>query len=214
MKQLLLAAIFLLPTLFTFGEEHVIELASIPESGWNIISDGYSVPDPEPGFKIVEYVTRWREQGSAAGFRLPFPETYQSAYYILEFKEPYEYPDALHLHRISLEAYGLNSKMLVTLLIEDNQGKKQEIFIGDLEYEGWKEMSYSNPDWLVPIDGFKITGIMIYQKNEPLVIPADKVVYFNELSIELHYQNPLEYTPSDDDGMSLEDYADSLGDSE
>jgi hypothetical protein len=177
----------------------LIDFGRTAPSDWVLESDGYSVPAREKtaGLKIVKSdgyripseiyagrvtIVEDNPKGSVLGIRFAIPLGEQPSYWLLR---PAKTGDAVHEARItavSLFVSGRNDDTDVAVLAEDKDGRKLEIYIGTLNYEGWQALTFVFPQES-PVYGFRFKGITFYKRGQASNIIPDRVVYIKKLVI-------------------------------
>lgn len=125
------------------------------------------------------------------GVRVHFPEYQVNSYAII--KPPFEIPayataegtqDAKPgskfdgfgviknvgvIKSIQVNVLGRNFPNGLSLLLEDQNGVDQQIFIGYMNFEGWKALQWNNPNYQTDVRNRELFSAPLYPKSEPFV---------------------------------------------
>jgi hypothetical protein len=97
---------------------------------------------------------------------------------------------------LSLNVYGTNYPHGIAVRIKDEQGMERDLFLGHLDFDGWKEMTWTNPNYIEDVRDrtlitqplypyatphIKLMGIVIYRDGAN--IGGDFVVYFRDITV-------------------------------
>lgn len=70
---------------------------------------------------------------------------------------------------IAVNAYGLNFPHGLTVLLIDSSGKETPIFMGYLNYDGWGELRWDNPNYVTEVRNRELRLFPLYPKSTPTV---------------------------------------------
>jgi hypothetical protein len=75
---------------------------------------------------------------------------------------------------ISVNVYGQNFPHALSVILEDHQNKENEYFLGYLDFDGWKTMTWSNPGYITEVRNRELRNFPLY----PTLAPMQKLVGF------------------------------------
>jgi hypothetical protein len=73
------------------------------------------------------------------------------------------------LKSLSLNVYGLNYPHTVSVVLENDRYEQQEIFLGSLEFDGWRTLVWNNPNYLEDVRLRDIHVYPLYPSYTPFV---------------------------------------------
>jgi hypothetical protein len=73
------------------------------------------------------------------------------------------------LKSMSLTVRGLNYPHKVTLLIADFYNKVREIPMGSLNFDGWKQLNWTNPNYVYDVGNLELSRMPLYPYTVPLI---------------------------------------------
>ncbi|MFO8065651.1 MAG: flagellar filament outer layer protein FlaA [Spirochaetota bacterium] len=100
------------------------------------------------------------------------------------------------LKSLSLNAHGLNFPHGVSVILKDQNNEEQEIFLGNMNFQGWRRLEWENPNYISEVRDRelrtfpmypnlqpmrKLVGIRIYRDGE--MEGGDFVGYFKDINI-------------------------------
>lgn len=122
------------------------------------------------------------------GIRVRFPESDFNSY--ADIEPPFEipafdperrfYPDdegepgfgvignVGPIQQIRLNAYGLNFPHRISVLLQDQDNRIQEVMMGDLEFDGWNTLVWNNPNYISDVRDRELQVTPMYPRTEPL----------------------------------------------
>jgi hypothetical protein len=71
------------------------------------------------------------------------------------------------LKAVSVEAYGLNFPHGLSVILLDQEGNQRQIFMGYLNFDGWKDMKWENPAYVQEVRSREIRVYPLYPKSTP-----------------------------------------------
>ena len=100
------------------------------------------------------------------------------------------------IRSVAINAYGLNFPHGLNVLLIDNQGNEKVCFMGYLNYDGWAELTWNNPQYVMEVRNRDLRLYPLYPTNTPFVkfggirldrdadkIGGDFVAYFKDVKI-------------------------------
>jgi hypothetical protein len=115
---------------------------------------------------------------------------------------------------VAVNAYGLNFPHALNVLLLDSQGNERAVFMGYLNYDGWAELTWNNPQYIMDVRNRELRIYPIYPTSTPFVKFAgfrldrdadqeggDFVAYFKD--VKLIYDKAVLDTDRDIDDEGL-----------
>ncbi|MDR1565877.1 MAG: flagellar filament outer layer protein FlaA [Treponema sp.] len=115
---------------------------------------------------------------------------------------------------VAVNAYGLNFPHGLNVLLLDSQGNEKAVFMGYLNYDGWAELTWNNPQYIMDVRNRELRIYPIYPTSTPFVKFAgfrldrdadqeggDFVAYFKD--VKLIYDKAVLDTDRDIDDEGL-----------
>jgi hypothetical protein len=97
---------------------------------------------------------------------------------------------------VSVRAYGLNFPHGLNAILIDSQGNEKVCFLGYLNYDGWGELTWNNPQYIMEVRNRDLRLYPLYPINTPFVkfggfrldrdadrVGGDFVAYFRDVRI-------------------------------
>lgn len=163
-------------------ENWEIELAS---SAQTVTNEAYSYVKAAP---VREGATRYGGE-TVLGVRVHFPEAPYNSYAIV--KPPFDIPayekadenDANGtkfegygvvknvgvLKSLSVNVYGKNFPHGLGLILEDQNNVQKTIFMSYLDFDGWKTITWNNPNYITDVRNREIRKMPLYPQTTPLM---------------------------------------------
>jgi hypothetical protein len=69
---------------------------------------------------------------------------------------------------ISVNVYGSNFPNGFGLILKDQNNNEQQIFMNYLEFDGWRELVWNNPNYVTEVRDREITKYPLYPRSEPM----------------------------------------------
>lgn len=85
--------------------------------------------------------------------------------------------------QVRVWAYGMNYPMGLYVTIRDENEVKQSYFMGYLNFEGWKELIWENPNYISDVRNRAVKREPLYPKSAPSVT-IDSIVIYRDAMIE------------------------------
>jgi hypothetical protein len=115
---------------------------------------------------------------------------------------------------IMVNAYGLNFPHGLSVLVLDSQGNEKSLFMGYLNFDGWGQLTWNNPQYITDVRNRELRIYPIYPTSTPFIKfagfridrDADKeggdfVTYFKDVNVV--YDKAVLYTDRDIDDEEL-----------
>ena len=100
------------------------------------------------------------------------------------------------IRSVAVNAYGLNFPHGLNVVLIDNQGNEKVCFMGYLNYDGWAELTWNNPQYIMEVRNRDLRLYPLYPTNTPFVkfggfrldrdadkVGGDFVAYFKDVKI-------------------------------
>jgi hypothetical protein len=97
---------------------------------------------------------------------------------------------------VAVNAYGLNFPHGLNILLLDSNGVEKSVFMGYLDYDGWAELTWNNPQYIQDVRNREMRIYPIYPTSTPFVkfsgfrldrdadrIGGDFIAYFKDIKI-------------------------------
>jgi hypothetical protein len=97
---------------------------------------------------------------------------------------------------VAVHAYGLNFPHGLNVILIDSEGNEKVCFVGYLNYDGWGELTWNNPQYIMDVRNRDLRLYPLYPTNTPFVkfggfridrdadqIGGDFVAYFKDVRI-------------------------------
>lgn len=72
------------------------------------------------------------------------------------------------LRSVSMNVHGLNFPHGVSLVLQDENNETQEIFMGYLEFDGWRTLEWRNPNYITEVRNRELRVFPLYPKLAPM----------------------------------------------
>ena len=140
----------------TAGDQIMGIRVHFPEGAFN----GYAVV--EPPFEIPPYATNPVDEAAVKGEQF-------NGYGVV--------PNVGVLKSVKVRVYGMNFPMGFGLVLKDPSGNKQSIFMSYLDFDGWRELEWQNPNYVFDVRNRELKTAPIYPQNQPSLILDSLYVY-------------------------------------
>ena len=142
-----------------------------PFNSWAIIKPPFDIPAYERLANIdddgnIEYLEESNGATTATRFEAKAgdngkPDLSQPAYGVVK--------NVGTIKSVAVNAYGLNFPHGLFVTLIDSQGIAKEIFMGYLRYDGWKELRWDNPAYIVEVRNRDLRLYPLYPTNTPYI---------------------------------------------
>jgi hypothetical protein len=124
------------------GSARIVPPFEIPAYDWDTVGDDGAVSRPED------------EDRSQ-------PSRFQNGYGVVK--------NVGSLKAVAVNAYGLNFPHSLWAILIDNEGREKLIEMGSLKYEGWRELTWQNPQYVTEVRNREIRLYPLYPNSTPFV---------------------------------------------
>ena len=100
------------------------------------------------------------------------------------------------IRSVAVNAYGLNFPHGLNVILLDSDGNEKTVFVGYLNYDGWAELTWNNPQYIFEVRNRDLRLYPLYPHTMPFVkfggfrldrdadhIGGDFIVYFKDVKI-------------------------------
>ncbi|HEC61001.1 MAG TPA: flagellar protein [bacterium] len=81
------------------------------------------------------------------------------------------------LKSVSVTVYGSNFPNGFGLILKDQNGREQTIFLEYLAFDGWRNLEWKNPNYITDVRNREMRRFPLYPKSEPFVKLVGFVIY-------------------------------------
>lgn len=71
------------------------------------------------------------------------------------------------LKSVSVDVYGLNFPENFSVILQDQNNQQQEIFLGNLKFDGWRKLTWENPNYISEVRDREIRQLPLYPNLSP-----------------------------------------------
>ena len=72
------------------------------------------------------------------------------------------------LRTVSMNVYGLNYPYRISLIMEDENNNTREVLMGTLEFDGWNELTWENPNYIQDVRNREVRQQPLYPRLSPM----------------------------------------------
>ncbi len=72
------------------------------------------------------------------------------------------------LRSVSMTVHGLNFNHGVSVILQDENNEEQEIFLGYLNFEGWRTLEWRNPNYITSVRNRELRTFPLYPNLQPM----------------------------------------------
>ncbi|MDF1568291.1 MAG: flagellar filament outer layer protein FlaA [Spirochaetaceae bacterium] len=70
---------------------------------------------------------------------------------------------------IKVNVYGMNYPMGMSVVLVDEQEQTQQIPLGYLDFDGWRELTWNNPNYISEVRNRELSSVPLYPRSAPSV---------------------------------------------
>ncbi len=168
--------IFLLFITPIYSEDYVLFDSADMEVSWEILPDGFINPVQNNNSRTIAVTSE--RYGNVSGILLEFSEINTLSYYIVKPDIDIQITDLNYLKYLEITIYSNYYNLGIGILFEENSGKNYEIFLGRLDFDGWRILTaYTD----IYINGLNFKGIVIYNNPERDFPINSRVLYIKQI---------------------------------
>jgi hypothetical protein len=87
------------------------------------------------------------------------------------------------IKQVDVTLFGSNYPHGFAVVLIDASGVEQEIFMGNLKFDGWRTMVWRNPNYIADVRHREISRLPLYPNNTPLVKLGGFIIYRDGLQV-------------------------------
>jgi hypothetical protein len=72
------------------------------------------------------------------------------------------------LKSLSMNVHGLNFPHGISVILQDENNEEQEIFLGNLRFDGWRRLTWENPNYITEVRNRDLRVFPLYPKSAPM----------------------------------------------
>ncbi len=72
------------------------------------------------------------------------------------------------LRTVSMNVYGLNYPYRISLILQDENHNTREVLMGNLEFDGWNELTWENPNYVQDVRNREVRQQPLYPRLSPM----------------------------------------------
>ena len=73
------------------------------------------------------------------------------------------------LKQVGLNVYGLNFPHSMSVILLDQNNRQHEIFMGHLQFDGWRQLIWDNPNYIVDVRDRELRTYPLYPNLQPMM---------------------------------------------
>jgi len=73
------------------------------------------------------------------------------------------------LKQVGLNVYGLNFPHSISVILQDENNERHEVFMGYLEFDGWRQLIWDNPNYIVDVRDRELRTYPLYPNLQPMM---------------------------------------------
>jgi hypothetical protein len=73
------------------------------------------------------------------------------------------------LKQIGLNVYGLNFPHSISVILQDENNERHEIFMGYLQFDGWRQLIWDNPNYITDVRDRELRTYPLYPNLQPMM---------------------------------------------
>jgi len=86
------------------------------------------------------------------------------------------------IRSITVSVHGLNFPHGLGLILENENGEERQIFIGYLDFNGWKELTWQNPNYVTDVRNRELRRYPLYPKAAPY-LKLKGIIFYRDASM-------------------------------
>ncbi|MDR2965266.1 MAG: flagellar filament outer layer protein FlaA [Treponema sp.] len=135
-----------------------------PFNSWAIVRPPFEIPAFEPQATVRDDGTiepAEGDDGITSTSRFESQEEGQPAYGVIK--------NVGTIKSVAVRVYGLNFPHALSTILIDNQGNRKNVFMGYLEYDGWGELIWTNPQYIQEVRNRDVRLYPLYPTSTPFI---------------------------------------------
>jgi hypothetical protein len=85
------------------------------------------------------------------------------------------------LKSLEMTVYGSNFPNGVGVILKDQDGREQTIFLDYLEFDGWRKLVWNNPNYITEVRNREVRKFPLYPKSAPFAKLVGLIIYRNAM---------------------------------
>jgi hypothetical protein len=73
------------------------------------------------------------------------------------------------LKQVGINVYGLNFPHTMSVILQDENNRQQEIMMGVLQFDGWRRLIWDNPNYIADVRDRELRTYPLYPQSQPLM---------------------------------------------
>ncbi|MFP4113653.1 MAG: flagellar filament outer layer protein FlaA [Spirochaetota bacterium] len=73
------------------------------------------------------------------------------------------------LKQVGLNVYGLNFPHSISVILQDENNEQHEIFMGYLQFDGWRQLIWDNPNYITDVRDRELQTYPLYPNLQPMM---------------------------------------------
>lgn len=131
-----------------------------PFGSWAMIKPPFEIPAFEPPGEVDDDGNVAEpEEGSSNG--ITGPSRFEDGYGVVK--------NVGTIKALAVNAYGLNFPHRLSAILINNEGNKQTVVLGPLNYDGWAELTWTNPQYVNEVRNRDLRLYPLYPFSTPFV---------------------------------------------
>ena len=134
-----------------------------PFNAWAMVRPPFEIPAFEPQATVGDdgSISAPESDGITGRSRFEAQEDGQPAYGVIK--------NVGAIKAIAVNAYGLNFPHSLSTLIIDSEGNQKTLFMGYLNFDGWGELTWNNPQYIQEVRNRDIRLFPLYPVSTPFI---------------------------------------------
>lgn len=100
------------------------------------------------------------------------------------------------LRSVSMNIHGLNFPHGISIVLQDENNNQHEIFMGNLQFDGWRTLEWRNPNYLTEVRNREVRSLPLYPNLSPMrklvgirvyrdaaQVGGDMITYIKDISV-------------------------------
>jgi hypothetical protein len=156
-----------------------------PWNSWAIIKPPFEIPAYEPQAEVDDdgNVAESTDSNGITG-----PSRFEDGFGVVK--------NVGTIKSLAVNVYGLNFPHGLSAILIDNQGNQKTVFMGYLNFDGWGELTWNNPQYITEVRNREIRLYPLYPQSTPFVkfggflvqrdgdrVGGDFITYFKDVKI-------------------------------
>ncbi len=119
-----------------------------PHNAWAFIRPPFEIPAYADPPDVPDFSAQANDEGALVGFGVV--------------------KNVGVVKQLQVRAYGLNFPHSLSAVFQDENGRNEEIFFGNLQYDGWRQLVWENPNYIEDVRDRALRETPLYPNLSPL----------------------------------------------